>query len=60
LMTLMVLMKVHPEAVCSHAKDIANNIVKLLESCPSHVTEIRRVSPRSFHELKKLSYINQS
>lgn len=60
LMTLMVLMKVHPEAVRPHARDIANNIVKSLESCPSHVTEIRRVSHQSFHELKKLSYINQS
>lgn len=45
LMTLMELMKVHPEVVRPHARDIANNIVKSLETCPSHVTEIRRVSP---------------
>lgn len=44
LMTLMVLMKVHPEVVRPHGRDIANIIVKSLESCPSHVTEIRRVS----------------
>lgn len=45
LMTMMVLMKVHPEVVRPHARDIENNILKSLESCPSHAIEIRRVSP---------------